>query len=265
MDFSSAHAEQASSWIKRLFWKFDRNSWRCWDHTTFQCSTKQKARHTDTNGTRLTMPRQKTLFGEFSRVQVYKCILERFQKDSWYRGCQSNNHGWTETCCHYLGFIAQIDISHKASYEQRARFEQPLHMKCWESNCQLGPMRKRSDYHTAPKALVTLATKTSKMEDLLPKEDRHRVNDPLSPQLEKWLTWLAENWKTHFAEPDQLSHSASSSTSWDHRWWSGYSKWNWKDDDWTEDKWWLNKYHQKDDNWQAQVKRQIIRNRLNLS
>ena len=91
--------------------------------------------------------------------------------------------------------------------------------------------------HTATNALMTLATKTSEMAEVLPKEDRYRVNDPLSPQLEKWLTWLAENWKTHFAEPDQSSHSASQSTSWDHRWWSGYSKWNWKDDDWTEDKW----------------------------
>ena len=107
-------------------------------------------------------------------------------------------------------------------------------------------MRARRDYRAATKAIVALAADKGQMVEGPAKKDRYR-HEGLSPELENWLRWLPENWKTHFAE-DRPSPSASSSTSWDHRWWSGYFKWNWKDDDWMEDKWCLNKYHHKDDN-----------------
>ena len=177
----------------------------------------EKSRNTDTNSTRLNSTRLKGKRHSSKSSQEYrsKSVPERFQKDSWYRGCQSNNHGWTETCCRYLDFITLIDISHKASYEQRARYEQPLHMKCGESNYQLnrqngGGTVQRGQIQSKRSSQPT----AGKMTDMVGR----RLEDAL-------------------AESNQSSHSTSSSTSWDHRWWSGYSEWDWKDDDWTEDKW----------------------------
>ena len=113
--------------------------------------------------------------------------------------------------------------------------ENSWRMKCGEPNYQLGHMRARRDYRAATKAIVALATEEGQMAEHLAKKDRCR-NEALTPEMENWLTWLIENWKTHFAE-DRPSPSDSSSTSWHCSCWTRYSKWTWKDDDRMEDKW----------------------------
>ena len=108
--------------------------------------------------------------------------------------------------------------------------------------------------------IVALAVEEGQMAKCIAKEDRYR-SEALNPELEKWLTWLAQNWKTHFVE-DRSSPSASSSPSWDYSWWPGYSKWTWKNDDWMEDTWWSNKHHQKDDSNKHMRRGIFIWNRL---
>ena len=113
-------------------------------------------------------------------------VLDRFQADTWYRSCQSEQHVWTESYCRDLDYIAQVDFSHKASYALRTRYEQSMHMKCGESN-QLGPMRKRDDCHRTTKALVSLAAQTGRLVENIPKESRFRLNDTFDPKLEQDL------------------------------------------------------------------------------
>ena len=94
-------------------------------------------------------------------------ILDRFQRDTWYRSCQSEQHGWTEAYCRYL---ARIDISHNGSYAQRKRYEQSMRMKCGENIRQLGPTRKRDDCHKATKAFVSFAEQTGKVVEKIRKK-----------------------------------------------------------------------------------------------
>ena len=147
----------------------------------------------------------------------YESILKSFQKDSRCRESQIP-HGWDEAYWWYVDFMASIDISHKASHGQRDRCvgsaeKETTNWVLWEQEVMLC-LRKKARWQN------TLQKKTGAEAKL---------------SLQNWkklLTCLAD-WKTHFAS-DRSSPSASSSTSWDNSWWSGHSKWSWKDDDWRE-------------------------------
>ena len=79
------------------------------------------------------------------------------------------------------------DNSYKASHEQRERYDNMWRIKCGSTNYQLGPMKARSDYQAATKAIVALAAEEVQNVKYIPKEDRYR-SDALDPELEKWLT-----------------------------------------------------------------------------
>ena len=52
-------------------------------------------------------------------------ILSRWQNDDRYITSQLAI-GWTENCCRYLDYLTTIDISHKALYHQRNRYESTI-------------------------------------------------------------------------------------------------------------------------------------------
>ena len=144
-------------------------------------------------------------------------------------------HGWDETWCKNLDYIRTTDSSHNASRAQRERYANMGRFKCSPTTYQLGPLRIRNDYKEATEAIMSSAIIEGQKVEKFQKEERHR-SDALDPNLKKWLIWLSEIWHTYFTN-DGSSSSSSSSTSWNYSWWSGNSKWYWKDDDWKEHKW----------------------------
>ena len=126
-------------------------------------------------------------------------ILDRFQNDLSYKESQLV-HGW----CKYLDYIRTTDISNNASRAQRERYEKMWRFKSASTNCQLGPMRIRSDYKEATERITSFAIREGRSVEHIPKEERHRI-DALDPDLESWLIWLSEHWHTCFANDGSAS------------------------------------------------------------
>ena len=79
-------------------------------------------------------------------------ILDRWYKGAQFREVQSQRHGWTiewVTCHDYL---AQIDISHKATAAQRNRYECDMKVLCNDSDFHAGLRKGRLMWNQAVSA-----------------------------------------------------------------------------------------------------------------
>ena len=113
---------------------------------------------------------------------VFTSILDRFQNDFSYIESQLV-HGWNETWCKYLDYIRTIDISNNASRAHRERYGKMWRFKSSSTNCQLGPMRIRSDNKEATERITSFAIREGQSVEHILKEERHRI-DALDPDLE---------------------------------------------------------------------------------
>ena len=149
------------------------------------------------------------MMSKIKRKKAYTSILDRFQRDETFHESHLA-HGWTEAWCKYLDRIANIDISHQASSEQRARYPELYHFRYASDN--LGPMKARSDYYMATRAIESMNNEAGQKPQITSKTSKTR---DLDPQKREWLIWLSQNLETYVADD---RHTVSwSSTQWYHR------------------------------------------------
>ena len=82
-------------------------------------------------------------------------IWDRWQNDTTYRKSQLDI-GWSDAWVRYLDHIAQIDISHTASQEQRGRCHNLIYPRGMDEDRQAPPLSTRPGYHEAKTALVEM-------------------------------------------------------------------------------------------------------------
>ena len=101
--------------------------------------------------------------------------------------------GWSDACVRHLDHIAQIDISHTASHEQRGRYHNLIYLRGMDEDRQAPPLSTRSGYQEAKTALVEMQRQSRQdmhIVHILTKE-RTRLNDELDPEMRGYLEWLS--------------------------------------------------------------------------
>ena len=147
---------------------------------------RAEARNTEINHSKFIILKAKDTVKHTRTDGKYKSILERFQKTKDSEKVKLFITGMKRGV-EYLHYLVTVDTTHKASHEQRERYDNMWRIKCGSTNFHLGPMKARSDYQAATKAIVALAAEEGQNVKYNPKEDRFR-SDALDPELEKWLT-----------------------------------------------------------------------------
>ena len=111
-------------------------------------------------------------------------ILDRWYKDHQYREIQSQRHGWTIEWVKCLDYLAQIDISYKATAAQRNRYECNIELLCNDSDFHAGPRRGRPMWN---EAVSTARVKNQEEWNIpyIPVDQRERLNDKLDPKLKR--------------------------------------------------------------------------------
>ena len=136
-----------------------------------------------------TTTKQKMLYMVVRKKKRTKTsICDRWQNDQTYRESQVAS-GWLDAWVRYLYHIAQIDISHNATQEQRFRYHNLVYLRRFDEDRQAPQLGTRLGYCEAKHALV--AVQNSRQELGIPfiiKCERQRSENQLDPQLHGYMS-----------------------------------------------------------------------------
>ena len=109
-------------------------------------------------------------------------------------------------------YVRTIDITHKASTEQKLRYAELYHFRYKANYSEKGPIKTRPDYRNTTRAIVSMNKEAGQVQ-----ESRRTPNyrDDLDPEKLKWLIWLSHNWKWYFAM-NRVSDSTSTRSEQEH-------------------------------------------------
>ena len=162
------------------------------------------------------------LHGCSKKKRTKTSICDRWQNDQTYRESQVAI-GWSDAWVRYLDHIAQIDISHNATQEQRIRYHNLVYLRSVDEDRQAPQLGTSLGYCEAKHALVAVQ-KHSRQElgiTFIIKCERHRSGNQLDPQLQGYHEWQRTNWAEYFTKEREPPTSSSSSE------WSSTSLWSW--------------------------------------
>ena len=152
------------------------------------------------------------LRGTKKNERNFTSIWDRWQNDETHTESQLAI-GWSDAWVRYLDHIAQIDISHKDTPEQRGRYHNLIYLRGVDEDRQAPPLSTRPGYQEAKNALVEMQRQSR--QDLgiqfFPNSERKRLNGQLDPELRGYLEWLSTNWEHYFKKERELPTSSSSS------------------------------------------------------
>ena len=105
--------------------------------------------------------------------RTYTSICPRWRNDAASRKSQQDI-GWSDAFARCLDHIAQVDLSHTASHEQRGRYHNLIYLRGVDEDRQAPPLSERPGYNEAKAALVEMQ-----------KQSRQDVNIVHSPTKDK--------------------------------------------------------------------------------
>ena len=123
--------------------------------------------------------------------RTYTSIWNRWQNGATYRESELAI-GWSDAWARYLENIAQIDISHEATPEQRGRYHNLIYPRGVGEDRQVSPLSTRPRYQEAMTAKVEMQRQSRQDVGItfILKSERKRSNDQLDPSLRWYLEWL---------------------------------------------------------------------------
>ena len=95
------------------------------------------------------------LRGARKNKRIYTSIWDMWQNDATYREAQLAI-GWSAAWVRYLDHIAQMDISHAASHEQRGRYHNLMYLRSMDEDTQAPRLSTRPGYREVKTALVEM-------------------------------------------------------------------------------------------------------------
>ena len=130
--------------------------------------------------------------------------------------------------------LTTIDISHEAPYHQRNRYENTITMQSNDPNSQSGPMKNREMIQGSYESADVTHHGENKDEQILLSRRRNGPGNAtrLIQQIQEYLIWLSENWRTNSLSTTTSSSSSSSTRTQNRQNWWRRKKWhgnNWDD------------------------------------
>ena len=95
--------------------------------------------------------------------------------------------GWSDASVRYLDHIAQIDISHKATQEQRSRYHNLLYLLSVDEGRQAPPLSTRVGYQEAHQSKCKGNRDKIWESHSSQKSERQRLGNQLDPSLQGYL------------------------------------------------------------------------------